>query len=236
MRRITIKLPDDKQGSVTGWVNAPKQKSGITFVLGHGAGGGMDAPLMEGIAAGLEARGHTCLRFNFPYREAGKKAPDPAARLEKAFKAVVARARKLPGTDRIIVGGKSMGGRMSTHLAAAGEPVDGILLLGYPLHPPKRQDKARTAHLSSIRVPMLFLQGTRDALCDLKLLKKTLKKVPEARLHVVEGGDHSLDVLKSSGRTRAEVQDELCEIVDGWLGDYPHLLAASRRGAQTLRR
>jgi len=180
----------------------------------------MDAPLLEGVAKGLAARGHTCLRFNFPYREAGKKPPDPAARLEKAMTAVLVRARKLPGTERLIIGGKSMGGRMATHLAAAGEHVDGVLLLGYPLHPPKRFDKMRAAHLPSIRTPMLFLQGTRDALCDLKLLKKTLKKVPAARLHVVDGGDHSLDVLKSSGRTRADVQAELCEVIDRWVSDF----------------
>lgn len=190
--------------------------SGVAFVLAHGAGGDMRARLLEAMARGLSARGHFVLRFDFPYRSSGKKLPDPKAKLVAAYRQVVARLSDLGDFDRVVIGGKSMGGRMATHLAADDTLEGGVVLFGYPLHPPKKPEKLRDEHLPSVRAPMLFLQGTRDPLCDLGLLRPVLAPLERATLHVVQGGDHSLDVLKSSGRSQGDVDEELLEAIERW--------------------
>ncbi len=203
-------------------VSAPKKLDGTLFVLAHGAGGSMTDPLLVGLGKELRARGHGVARFNFAYREEGRKVPDRAPKLEEAYRDVLVRLRKkLPGAS-VVIGGKSMGGRMASHLAAQGEPIDGLLLLGYPLHPPKQPEKLRDAHLPSIRTPTLFVQGTRDPLCDLALLRPRMKAMGKvATLHVVEGGDHSLVVPKSSGRSRGDVLTEVADVVEAWLPPRP---------------
>jgi predicted alpha/beta-hydrolase family hydrolase len=185
-------------------------------VLAHGAGGDMHAPLLVAMTDGLAARGYTTLRFDFLYRVNGKKMPDRREVLESTWRAVIAFARKR--AKRIVIGGKSMGGRYATIVAAKGERSDGVLLLGYPLHPPNKPDSLRDAHLPSVKAPMLFLQGTRDPLCDLALLRPVLARVGKrAELHVVDGGDHSLDLPKSAKRPRDLVYAELVDRTERWL-------------------
>ncbi|KYF49770.1 hypothetical protein BE08_01700 [Sorangium cellulosum] len=219
MPERALAIPLSGGNAVSGVIHAPPRakRSGVAVVLGHGAGGDMHAPLLVDVARGLAGRGHTVLRFNFPYKELGRKAPDRRETLEMAYEAAIARLRK-DRPERLVIGGKSMGGRIASLLAARAVPCDGLVFLGYPLHPAGKRDALRDEHLPAIKAPMLFLQGTRDPLCDLDLLRPALKRLGRrARLHVVEGGDHSLEVLKSSGRTRESVLAEILAAIDGWL-------------------
>ena len=201
-------------------VDKPRRAAGLLFVLAHGAGGHLEDPLLVDVAATLKKRGFGVARFNFEYKDLGKKVPDKAPKLEATYREVLARVKRAAPRARLVIGGKSMGGRMATHLAAQGEVVLGLVLLGYPLHPPSKPEKLRAAHLGDIRVPSLFVQGTRDPLCDLKLLRKALKPMrSNATLHVVDGGDHSLVVPKSSGRTRAEVIEEIGGAIEALAGE-----------------
>ena len=206
-------------GTVSGAVSLPAApRRGATVVVAHGAGTAMDHPFLVAIADGLAARGVAAVRFNFPYTERGDRAPDRAPVLEACYRDVLAAVRADPAlAGRLVIGGKSMGGRMASHLAAAGEAVDGLLFLGYPLHPAGRPRQLRAAHLPRITAPMLFLTGTRDALCPLEALRPLLAGLPNATLRVVEDGDHSFAVRKKSGRTAAEVMDELLSATCSWL-------------------
>lgn len=208
-------------------VDRPRKLVGAVFVLAHGAGGSKDDPLLVDLTRALVARGHAVVRFDFAYRAAGKKLPDKAPVLEATWRDALARARtELARTQpkAWIIGGKSMGGRIASHLAAAGDPVDGLVLLGYPLHPALKRPgdeprKLRVDHLSAIRVPSLFLSGTRDPLCDLPRLRTALETVPAHVLHVLEGADHSLHrPLRQSG-TRARQIDEIASIVDRFVAN-----------------
>ncbi len=194
----------------------PAEASGLLFALAHGAGGSSSDPLLVELDGALARLGHGVARFDFGYRARGRKLPDPAAQLEAEWRAVIAHLRAHVPHGRLFIGGKSMGGRMATHLAAAGDRLDGLVLLGYPLHPAKQPQKLRVAHLPHVRAPALFLQGTRDALCELPRLLHALREMPAATLHVVEGGDHSLAVPKRAGRTRADVIEEIALVVDRW--------------------
>lgn len=206
-------------GTVSGAVSLPGGRGrGVTAVVAHGAGTAMDHPFLAAFADGLAARGVAAVRFNFPYAERGDRAPDRAPVLEACYRAVLAAVRADPTlAGRLVIGGKSMGGRMASHLAAAGEPADGLVFLGYPLHPAGRPRQLRAAHLPRIAAPMLFLTGTRDALCPLDALRPVLAGLPRATLHVVEDGDHSFAVRRKSGRTPAEVLDELLSATCSWL-------------------
>lgn len=208
--------------------SAPAAAPRAVLVLGHGAGGDHRATLLASLAAALPARGVAVARFDFPYRAAGKKLPDPMPRLEAAYEAALAAvSARAPGVPTFL-GGKSMGGRVATHLAARGVPCAGLVLLGYPLHPAGRPEKLRDVHLPSVQVPMLFVQGPRDALCDLALLRPVLARCGDrARLHVIDDGDHSLEVRRASGRTNAEVQREVAEVVARFVLDE----AEARRSA-----
>jgi predicted alpha/beta-hydrolase family hydrolase len=178
----------------------------------------MTSPLVVAVAEGLSARGHTTLRFNFPYKELGRKAPDPRPKLEQCYRAAVAAFAARARPKRLVIGGKSLGGRVASLLAGDGLACDGLVFLGYPLHPAGRKDELRDGHLAAIPAPMLFVEGTRDPLCDLELLRPVLAKLGgRATLHVVEGGDHSFDLLKSAGRSREDVYAEIVAAVDGWL-------------------
>jgi uncharacterized protein len=217
---VTISIDAGAGELVTGVVAFPREAPRpIGLVLGHGAGSDMNAAMLVAVADGLAGRGVTTLRFNFPYTERKRKLPDQKPALERCYRAaMVAMRERMPEGAAIVIGGKSMGGRIATMVAAEGEPTAGIILLGYPLHPPKQPERLRDAHLPKITAPMLFLTGTRDALCDLTLLRPVLAKLGRrATLHVVEGGDHSLDVLKSSGRSRADVLSEVLRTIDTWL-------------------
>ncbi|MHB1194598.1 MAG: alpha/beta hydrolase family protein [Longimicrobiales bacterium] len=190
------------------------------FVFGHGAGAGMRHPFMEAVAERLADRGVATLRFQFPYLEQGRKAPDRAPTMVKTIRAAVAEARRLAPGLPLVAGGKSMGGRM-TSTAAAEEPLEGVgglAFFGFPLHPSGRPSAGRGAHLSGVGLPMLFLQGSRDALADLSLLRPLLRALrPPPSLHVVDGADHGFHVLKRSGRTDVGVLDELCDRMAGWV-------------------
>ncbi len=191
------------------------------LVLAHGAGAGMRHRFMESMAERLARRGVATLRYEFPYWARGSRRVDPPAVLEQAVRdAVTAGATLCPDLPRF-AGGKSLGGRMTTRAAAAG-PLDvrGIVLFGFPLHPAKRPGIERAEHLVRVPHPMLFLQGTRDALADLELLGPVLSPLQEAglaTLHVVEGADHGFDVLKRSGRTGDEVLEELAGTAAAWM-------------------
>jgi predicted alpha/beta-hydrolase family hydrolase len=188
-----------------------------TLILAHGAGASQSSPFMVDFAQGLARRGADTVTFNFPYMEEGRRLPDRAPTLEACFRAVIAavRGRADVGEGRLVIGGKSMGGRMASHVAAAGLPgLTGLVFLGYPLHPPGKPAELRAAHLARIRQPMLFVQGSRDAFGTPEELAPVLRPLgPTARLHVVEGGDHSFAVPKRSPVPRAEVfagaQDEI---------------------------
>jgi predicted alpha/beta-hydrolase family hydrolase len=220
MPERALSIPIAGGDAVSGVIHAPSaraKRSGVAVVLGHGAGGDMHAPLLVDVARGLKDRGHTVLRFNFPNRELGRKAPDRPEKLELAYEAAIARLRK-ERPDRLVIGGKSMGGRIASLLAARAVPCDGLVFLGYPLHPAGKRAPLRDGHLSAIEAPMLFLQGTRDPLCHLDLLRPALKRLGKrASLHVVEGGDHSLELLKSAGRTADSVLAEILAAIDAWL-------------------
>ena len=191
---------------VTLKVEPPASKNGVLFVLAHGAGGSMTDPLLVDLTSALHEKGHGVARFNFAYRDEGRKLPDRAPALEATYREVIEQLRRDVPHRKLVIGGKSMGGRMASHLAAQGDQLDGLLLLGYPLHPPKRPEKLRDAHLSSIRIPTLFIQGTRDPLCDLALLEPRVRKMGKtATLVVIDEGDHSLVVPKRSGKSRDEV-------------------------------
>jgi predicted alpha/beta-hydrolase family hydrolase len=186
-------------------------------ILGHGAGNDMTSPFLRRFADGIRAAGHAAVRFNFPYREEGKKAPNPRPLLEATYRAVLAAVRR-KHAGPVVIGGKSMGSRMATYLAAAGEDVAGLALLGYPLHPAGKPEKIRDDHFGDLRVPALFLSGDRDPLCDLARLRRSLRRYAgDATLHVIAGGDHSFRVPKRSGRTDEEALDEALGALIGWL-------------------
>jgi hypothetical protein len=189
------------------------------LVLGHGAGAGMRHPFMEAISARLAGVGVATLRYQFPYMEGGGRRPDPKPVLLATVRAAVREAAARTDGLPLLAGGKSMGGRM-TSSAEAEAPltgVRGLIFFGFPLHPAGRPSIERAAHLDAVRLPMLFLQGDRDRLADLDLLQPVCRRLGErATLHVVAGADHGFHVLRSSGRTDAQVQDELAQAVASW--------------------
>jgi uncharacterized protein len=191
----------------------------LLYVLAHGAGAGMRHPFLTSVARALAERGIATFRYQFPYMEARTRRPDPPGVLEAAVRAAVAAAASAAPGLPLVAGGKSLGGRMTSN-AQAKQPlagVRGLVFLGFPLHPPKRPGDARAEHLSAVTVPMLFLQGTRDDLADLQLLEPVCRRLGErATLHVVEGADHSFKVLKRSGRSDADVLQELADTLAAW--------------------
>ena len=190
-----------------------------TLVFGHGAGAGMRHAFMEACAAGLADRGVATFRYHFPYMERGRGGPDRAPVLVETVRSAVAEAARLAPGMPLFGGGKSMGGRM-TSTAAAEAPLPGVLGLaffGFPLHAAGRDSADRGAHLRDVGLPMLFLQGTRDKLANLDLLRPLLDEVaPKPTLHVVEGADHGFHVLKRSGRTDDDVLSELARTFAAW--------------------
>jgi predicted alpha/beta-hydrolase family hydrolase len=190
------------------------------LVFAHGAGAGMRHPFMEAAASALADRGVATLRYEFPYMQKGSRRPDPPAVLQATVRAAVRAAAATAPDLPLFAGGKSMGGRM-TSLTAAAEPlpdVRGLVFFGFPLHAAGSPSSARGAHLAGVTVPMLFLQGTRDRLADLDLLRPLLAGVRRATLEILEGADHSFHVPKSSGRGDAEVLADLATRVAGWMG------------------
>ncbi|NIM51622.1 MAG: alpha/beta hydrolase [Gemmatimonadales bacterium] len=191
----------------------------MLYVVAHGAGAGMRHPFMESVAKALAAKAIASFRYRFPYMERRKRSPDPPHIAEATVRAAVHAAASEAADLPILAGGKSFGGRM-TSSAAAAEPlpgVRGLVFLGFPLHPPGKPGDKRAAHLSKVSVPMLFLQGTRDSFAALELLRPVCQRLgSRATLHLVEGGDHSFKVPKRSGRSEAEVMEDLVQAIVGW--------------------
>jgi len=189
------------------------------LVLAHGAGAGMSHPFMEKLAGELAGVGVATLRYQFPYMEARRRAPDAPAVLTATVVAAVRTAAEAGPGLPLLAGGKSMGGRMTSQ-AAAQRPLDGVrglVFFGFPLHPPNQPGTKRADHFAKVAMPMLFLQGTRDTLADLKLLRPVCTKLgSRATLHVIETADHSFHVLKRSGRSDPEVLRELAEKTASW--------------------
>ena len=193
---------------------------GTALILAHGAGNGMDHPFLVHLQEALGQRGLLTVRFNFPYKESGRRVPDPPALLEATWSAVIERVRADPALcpGRLLLGGKSMGGRLASHLVARGTAADGLVFLGYPLHPAKAPERLRAEHLARIPCPMLFIQGSRDPLCHLDLLREVLDRLAApVSLHVIQDGAHSFQVPKSKGRSQEEVWAEIVETVATWI-------------------
>jgi len=207
----------------------PETAPRALLVLGHGAGAGMEHPFLEGLARLLASRGVATLRYQFPYMEAGSRRPDRRPLLVATVAAAVAAGRRLArelaadggAALPLFAGGKSMGGRMTSQAVAGGElaaaGLAGLVFVGFPLHPAGREGTERGDHLDDVPLPMLFLQGSRDKLADLDLLRPVVGRLGgRATFHVVDGGDHSFHVLKRSGRNDDEVLDELADAVAAW--------------------
>jgi predicted alpha/beta-hydrolase family hydrolase len=190
--------------------------SDALLVLAHGAGAGQQHPFVTAVASGFAARGIDVVTFDFPYMREHRKVPDKSPVLERAFGEVLTAAREWSSAARCIIGGKSMGGRIATHLGAAHvDGVSGIVVFGYPLHPPGKPDQLRVAHLGSIAVPVLIIQGERDAFGTPKELEQAIETMTaDVTLHVVAKGDHSLSV---PGRRRDEILDEVLDVAASWI-------------------
>jgi uncharacterized protein len=215
-KQLQFEVPGS--GQVSALLNRPAEAR-FMLALAHGAGAGMSHPFLESLSAQLANMGVATLRYQFPYREAGRRVPDRPAVLTATVAVAVQTASALVPGLPILAGGKSMGGRMTSQAAAEGqlEGVSGLVFFGFPLHPPNRPGTKRADHLSKVIVPMLFLQGTRDAFADLKLLRPILAKLgPRATLHLIEGADHSFHVPKKSGKTDAEILVELANVTVSW--------------------
>lgn len=197
---------------------APGGTASAVFVCAHGAGGNMSDRGMLATAKVLREQGMDVVRFNFLYKEKRTGRPDPMPVLKKTIQAVVTQVRDLLHPRALIIGGRSMGGRAASMLAAEGFRCDGLLLLAYPLHPAGKPEQLRDAHLPAIEVPTLCLNGTRDALCRRDLMEAVIARVgPNWRMHWVDGADHSFHVLKSSGRTDADVLAEVGDASRVWM-------------------
>jgi uncharacterized protein len=209
----------ERTGEVSGLLLQPADARPL-YVLAHGAGAGMRHPFLETVARQLAQRDIGTLRYQFPYMERRAGRPDPPPVAVATVRAAVAEAaRAAPGLP-LVAGGKSFGGRMtSTAQAEQSLPgVQGLIFLGFPLHPPGRPDDQRAEHLARITIPMLFLQGTRDEFADLKRLRPVVERLGErATLHLVEDGDHSFHVLKRSAKTADDVMTELAETIARWV-------------------
>ena len=214
-----LQIDIEKTGAVSALLIRPAQARAC-FVFAHGAGAGMTHPFMETVAQGLSERGVATLRYQFPYMEKASSRPDPPAVAHAAVRAAVAEAARRCAGLRLIAGGKSFGGRMTSQ-AQAMSPlpgVDGLAFFGFPLHPAGKPSSDRAKHLSDIRVPMLFLQGTRDNLAEVSLLEPVVKGLgPSASVHRVEGADHSFHVPARSGRNDREVMNEILGAFADWV-------------------
>lgn len=218
-RTVPLSIAVPGAGAVSALLDLPAAPSAC-YVFAHGAGAGMEHAFMAQIAQALAERGVAVLRFQFPFMEQGSKRTDPPAVAQAAVRAAVDEAaRHMPGVP-LFAGGKSFGGRMTSQAQAA-QPlagVRGLVFVGFPLHPAGKPATDRARHLADVTVPMLFLQGTRDALADLPLVERTTAALAgRATLHVVDGADHAFHVLVRSGRNDAQVRDELADTMVAWM-------------------
>jgi len=214
---LTIEVDDTQR--VSALLQAPAQARAC-YVLAHGAGAGMAHPFMAGVAQGLAERGIATLRYQFPYMERGSKRPDAPELAQATVRAAVARASHLVPQLALFAGGKSFGGRMTSQAQAASPllGVRGLVFLGFPLHPAGRPSDERAKHLFEVQAPMLFLQGTRDQLSDVQLVRALAERLgARATLNLFEDADHSFHVPARTGRKDAEVRAELLDVLAGWI-------------------
>ncbi|HEY6243864.1 MAG TPA: alpha/beta family hydrolase [Pyrinomonadaceae bacterium] len=230
---INLTVKANAQDNVTAllYLSEKKNRLGVTIILGHGAGADQSSGFMRLFARGLSDRGLDVMTFNFVYTEQRRGVPDQKAKLESCFRAVIEAAlsqKKLKG-NKLVIGGKSMGGRIASQVVAAAceqndplaKEIGGLVFLGYPLHPPGNPAKLRTEHLPQIKVPMLFVQGTRDSLGSTDEIVPIVKelKLP-AEIHVIEGGDHSFKAPKKFGLTQEEVFSGAMDAIVEWVGKH----------------
>jgi len=218
-RCTPLTIPLAAGATLSGLLDLPANAQAC-YVFAHGAGAGMHHAFMAAMADGLARRGIATLRFQFPFMEQGSKRPDAPAVAQAAVRAAVEEAaRQLPALT-LFAGGKSYGGRMTSQAQAA-QPlpgVEGIVFVGFPLHPAGKPSADRAKHLAGVGLPMLFLQGTRDELANLDLMRPTTAQLgARATLHAVEGADHSFHVLVRSGRNDAQARDELLDTMAEWI-------------------
>ncbi len=216
-----LKLDIERIGTVSAILMQP-DNARACYVLAHGAGADMRHSFMEKVAEGLADRGIATLRFNFHYMENKQRRPDLPAVAHAAIRAAVQEAARLCPGAKLVAGGKSFGGRMTSQAQskAALPDVKGLAFLGFPLHADKKPSSERAEHLAGIAIPMLFLQGTRDGLADLAYLKPVIEALgSKAALHEVEGGDHSFAVLKKSGRTNEGALTEALDALTAWIDE-----------------
>ena len=214
---VTITV--DETRAVSGLLQAPRQAR-VCFVLAHGAGAGMAHPFMAAVADGLAMRGVASLRYQFPYMEQGSKRPDAPKLAQATVRAAIHEASRLVPRLALVAGGKSFGGRMTSQAQAASPlpGVRGLVFLGFPLHAAGRPSDERGEHLFEIAVPMLFLQGTRDALADVTLMQRLTQELgPRATLKLFPDADHSFHVPARSGRKDAEIKDKLLDALAEWI-------------------
>ena len=223
---LTVDVNDKEAVTALLYSAAKKDRAGLTVILGHGAGANQTSGFMRTFAKGLSSRGLDVMTFNFVYMEQERSVPDQKHKLEGCFRAVIEAAlkhRKLKG-NRLVLGGKSMGGRIASQVMAgeekesfAGE-VAGLVFLGYPLHPPGQPAKLRVEHLEHIKKPMLFVQGTRDALGSPDEIKPFIKNLrPAAKIFSIEGGDHSFKAPKKFGLSPDQIFEAALDEIDRWV-------------------
>jgi predicted alpha/beta-hydrolase family hydrolase len=216
MESLSIALPQG--GEVSALLVRP-QAARACYVLAHGAGAGMTHRFMEEVASGLADREIATLRYQFPYMENGSKRPDTPAVAQATVRAAVAEATRRCPDLPLLAGGKSFGGRMTSQAQAA-QPlpgVRGLVFLGFPLHPAGKPSSQRAAHLGEIKIPMLFVQGTRDKLAEPELIRPVVAALASASCHEIEAADHSFHVPVRSGRTDREAMTEILDAVAGWV-------------------
>jgi predicted alpha/beta-hydrolase family hydrolase len=221
---LTIRVPES-QGDVTGLLERPRGAHWL-LVLAHGAGAGMRHAFLEGLASQLASAGIATLRYQFPYMEKRRGRPDSPTILTATVRAAIAAAAESAPGLGLLAGGKSLGGRMTSHVLAETPPpgtaasiarVRGLVFFGFPLHAPGKPGTKRAEHLKEVKLPMLFLQGTRDPLADLTLMQPLCGQLESfARLHVIDTADHSFHVLKRSGTTDGEALRELARTTASW--------------------
>ena len=215
-RKSTFTVDDERK--VSGLLVMPKGARAL-YVLAHGAGAGMAHPFLATMAALLGERGIATLRYQFPYMEKGSRRPDPPKIAEAAVRAAVAEAARLAPGLPLFAGGKSFGGRMTSQAEAHGATgVEGLAFLGFPLHSPGAPADTRGEHLAEVKVPMLFLQGTRDEFAELSLLKPLAKRLGKrATLHLIDDANHSFRVPAKTGRKESDVMAELADTLSSWM-------------------
>jgi len=220
--KLTVTVNDKEAVTALLYPAAKKNRAGVTAILGHGAGADQTSGFMRMFVKGLTARGLDVLTFNFIYMEQGRSVPDQKPKLEACFRAVIEAAlkHKKLKNNRVVVGGKSMGGRIASQVIAAEEDsaVVGLVFLGYPLHPPGQSTKLRVEHLPQVRRPMLFVQGTRDALGTPEEILPHIKDLrPAAKIHAIEGGDHSFKAPKKFGLPQEQIYEDAMNEIDRWV-------------------